>query len=352
MRRIAIASGVLLIASLLAVPLAFAPGDAVAPASAEAVSDIPARALVAYQREGGRCRGLRWELLAGIGKVESDHGRHGGGTIEPDGTVVPPILGPMLDGSGAGGNTTAVTVGRFANRWGLGLTWQQALGPMQFLPGTFEAWAVDADGDGTVNPHDIDDAIATAASYLCGSVGEISDERSAVRRYNQSDAYVDEVLQWAARYATSAPPLTVRTASVEQVLADPNLTIYADGRQDIALGRVDQRVLQVLVAIADWQPITVTSLVTGHPRCAVTGQAEGPDCAVSNHYFGRAADIGTIAGATVSARNALAIELMHRLAALPAGLRPDEIGGPVDTGEPGVFTNEFHADHIHVGFGD
>ena len=66
--------------------------------------------------------------------------------------------------------------------------------------------------------------------------------------------------------------------------------------------------------------------------------------------MGRGADIAIIGGSPVSARNALAVDLMHRLALLPPQLRPDEIGGPVDTGEPGVFTNNSHADHIHLGY--
>jgi hypothetical protein len=314
------------------------------------LADIPPAALAAYQREGGRCPGLRWALLAAIGKVETDHGRHGHATISTDGRVTPPILGPMLDGSDAGGNTTPLLVGRFAGRWGLGTAWQQALGPMQFLPGTFEAWAVDADGDGTLDPHDFDDAVATAANYLCGPGGEVSDERESLRRYNHNDAYANDVSAWAATYSAGALPFTLTAATSEQVLADPRLAIYIDGRQDIAQGRVDPRVVHLLATIAAWQPITVTSLVTGHPRCAVTGQATGPECVISNHYVGRAADIAIIGGSPVSALNALALDLIHRLALLPPDLRPDEIGGPVDTGQPGVFTNNFHADHIHIGF--
>jgi hypothetical protein len=41
---------------------------------------------------------------------------------------------------------------------------------------------------------------------------------------------------------------------------------------------------------------------------------------------------------------------MDELAAIAGALRPDEIGGPIDTGQPGVFTNSFHADHIHFGW--
>jgi hypothetical protein len=54
-----------------------------------------------------RAKGMRWAILVGIGKIESYHlaGRH----IDPDGTVRPPFLGPRLDGSGVGGNTTRST---------------------------------------------------------------------------------------------------------------------------------------------------------------------------------------------------------------------------------------------------
>ena len=69
---------------------------------------------------------------------------------------------------------------------------------MQFLPGTFEAWAVDQDGDGVANPHDIDDAAATAANYLCGGpTGSIPDERAALRRYNNDGSYVSRVIEYA-----------------------------------------------------------------------------------------------------------------------------------------------------------
>jgi hypothetical protein len=222
---------------------------------------------------------------------------------------------------------------------------------MQFLPGTFSAWAVDGDTDGALDPHDIDDAVATAAAYLCGTAGGLADERAALLRYNASDVYAAEVLGWAGRYATAPAPLAVTSPEeIDAILSDPNIVIYAAGRDDIAGGQVDARVLQVLVSIAAAHTVSVSSLVTGHPRCAVTGQADGPDCDVSNHFLGRAADIASIDSVPVSARSPVAVQLMRQLAALPDGLRPDEIGGPVDTGEPGVFTDGYHADHLHFGY--
>jgi hypothetical protein len=346
--RVVAAAGGLVLTGLLGIPIAFAPGD-LPPAAATGSAGVSAVALAAYQRAAATCPGLRWELLAGIGQVESGHGTAGGAVIGPDGVAVPPILGPLLDGSGAGGNTTPIPAGVWAGRWGVTGPWLQAVGPMQFLPPTFDLWAADGDGDGVADPHDVDDAAATAAAYLCGPAGELTEERAGLRRYNASDAYVDEVLSWADRYA-AAPPLVVDQADAAALLDHPNVTIYADGRADLAAGRVDGRVVAVLLALARDHTITVTSLVTGHPRCAVNGQAHGPGCAVSNHYLGRGADIAVLDGVVISAGHPSVVDVMDQLAMLAAPFRPDEIGGPIDTGQPGVFTNTFHADHLHVGW--
>lgn len=348
--RIAAATGSLVLGGFFAIPLVLAPGDLPPAAATGGDLAIPAPALAAYQRSAETCPGLRWELLAAVGRVESGHGTTNGASIGTDGVVAPPILGPPLDGSGAGGNTTPLPAGTWSGRWGVTGRWLQAVGPMQFLPPTFDAWAVDGDGDGLLDPHDIDDAVATAAVYLCGPVGRIDDEGSALRRYNHSNAYSDEVLAWAERYA-EAPPLHVdAAANAAALLAHPNVIIYSGGRDDLAAGRVDGRVIAVLLALARDHAISVTSLVTGHPRCAVTGQAHGPGCVVSNHYLGRGADIAVIDGGPVSARHPRVGGVMDQLAALPAPYRPDEIGGPIDTGAPGVFTNSYHADHIHIGW--
>lgn len=339
----------MVVAAFFGIPLAFAPGD-LPPTTAQGSDGIPGPVLAAYQRSGDQCPGLRWELLAGVGQVESGHGSSGGATVAPDGRVVPPILGPPLDGSGVGGNTTAMPAGEWAGRWGVAGPWLQAVGPMQFLPPTFAASAVDGDNDGAVDPHDIDDAVATAAAFLCGLAEQITDERAALRRYNASDAYVDEVLAWADRYAAAPPLLLVVAGDAAALLGHPNVTIYQGGRDDLAAGGIDPRVIDVLLALATDHTIVVTSLVTGHPRCAVNGQPRGPNCAVSNHYLGRAADIAVLDSIPISARHPEVVAMMDQLAAIAGPLRPDEIGGPVDTGQSGVFTNTFHADHIHFGW--
>ncbi|MGH9031758.1 MAG: peptidoglycan DD-metalloendopeptidase family protein [Acidimicrobiia bacterium] len=156
---------------------------------------IDPRLFAAYQSADRWCDGLRWELLAGIGWVESRHASTGGATVDQStGTVSPAVLGPPLDGT----TGRALRAEEWAGQWGITGPWQQAVGPMQFLPGTFSAWAVDGDGDGTTNPHDVDDAVPTAANYLCGGRdGTVNDERQALRRYNNDDTYVEDVIAYA-----------------------------------------------------------------------------------------------------------------------------------------------------------
>ena len=201
--RSIVAGSVLLLTGLLTVPILGAGGSAPPPM---AVAGIPEPVLRSYRTAGDFCTGLRWELLAGIGSVESGHGTTGGATTDPDtGEVTPWIFGPPLDGSPG---IRSIPVGRWLGWWGLTGPWQQAVGPMQFLPGTFTAWAIDADEDGITNPHDLDDAVVTAANYLCqGADGEITDERAALLRYNRSDAYVTKVLAYADALASAAIPV-------------------------------------------------------------------------------------------------------------------------------------------------
>ncbi len=186
----------LAVASLvLCMPVLLSPGRT-EPAGTGTVDGIPERVLRSYQAADGWCPGLRWQLLAGVGSVESGHATSGGASTDgASGEVRPTIFGPPLDGSAG---VMRLPVGSWLAWFGLPGPWQQAVGPMQFLPGTFEAWGVDADDDGVANPHDIDDAVASAANYLCGGdQGEITDERSALLRYNDDESYVARVLTFA-----------------------------------------------------------------------------------------------------------------------------------------------------------
>ena len=169
---------------------------------------IPGRALVAYRAAAeavapASCR-LPWELLAGIGLIESGHGSVHDGAIGADGRVSPPILGPRLDGSGAYALIRDSDGGRLDGDPSL----DRAVGPMQFIPSTWARHGADGDGNGSADPHDLDDAALSAARYLCHTSGRLdrpSGAIAAVFSYNHSYDYVRVVLTAAARYAGQSP---------------------------------------------------------------------------------------------------------------------------------------------------
>lgn len=220
------------ITTLLSLPFLAIGGDQAGAAPPASVAGIPARALSAYEAAASSagCPGLRWELLAGIGAIES---HHGGAGLDPDtGEATPWIFGPVLDGSHG---TAALPIGRWSGWWGLSGAWQRAVGPMQFLPGTFEAWAVDGDGDGTMNPHDLDDAAATAARLLCGTAGRVDDESAALLRYNHSSAYVAEVLHYADSLGAASTTNMICPVAGPTSFTDTWLAPRPGGRQHLGV---------------------------------------------------------------------------------------------------------------------
>lgn len=171
-------------------------------------SGIPLRAYKAYLNAQGlmaneqpNCH-VNWSLLAGIGRVESNHGRFGGAGFTADGRVSPPIYGVALDGSLAG---TAVVRDSDNGAYDGDTRWDRAVGPMQFLPRSWNIYGGDANTDGQRDPQQIDDAVYGAARYLCsggGDLGTYQGQYAAVYRYNHSDSYVRLVLSLAATYAS------------------------------------------------------------------------------------------------------------------------------------------------------
>jgi cell wall-associated NlpC family hydrolase len=148
-------------------------------ASAQAQAQIPASYLELFQAAAATCPGLPWSVLAGIGRVETDFGT----------------------------NTQTSSAG--------------AVGPMQFLPATFAAYDTPVPPGGATppSPDDPTDAVYAAARDLCanGARGG-ADIPGAVFAYNHSQAYVAEVLSYAASYAAPAPiPAASGTAAAEAV---------------------------------------------------------------------------------------------------------------------------------------
>jgi hypothetical protein len=118
--------------------------------------EIPPFLLPIYQACGTEY-GIPWEVLASINKIETGFGTN-------------------LNVSSAG-----------------------AVGWMQFLPSSWEAYGVDANGDGRKDPYNPVDAICAAAHYLKLS-GGTKDLYSAILSYNHADWYVEEVLLYARAY--------------------------------------------------------------------------------------------------------------------------------------------------------
>ena len=184
---------------------------------------IPEVALDAYQRAAAAAPAISagcavdWEVLAGLGRVESNHGRSDGPRrIAVNGDVRPPVRGLALDGS-PGRQRIPDTDGGAGDG---DAEWDRAMGPLQFLPTTWAELGRDGNDDGVADPDNLYDAALTAAAHLClREPGDYTD-RAALRRalvaYNASGAYADEVLDWVARYRdTPMGELVISSASAE-----------------------------------------------------------------------------------------------------------------------------------------
>lgn len=162
--------------------------------------DVPLVALHAYWRAAqlAPCQ-IPWWVLAGIGRVESGHGSAHGSSLTADGDTTVHILGIPLDGR-AGSAAIGDTDGGSLDG---DTTWDRAVGPMQFIPGTWGRWAVDGNADDKDDPHNIYDAAGAAARYLCYSRGDLLTEpaiRTALLAYNRSVPYGTKVLAEGGRY--------------------------------------------------------------------------------------------------------------------------------------------------------
>lgn len=146
---------------------------------------------------------LRWTTLAGIGRNESNHGRSGNATLGSDGRSTPAIYGPPLDGT----NNNKAIADTDDGLLDGDRVWDRAIGPMQFIPTTWKLYAVDADGDGRADPHDIDDAALASARYLCGgnrNLATAAGWKAAILAYNNVEVYATNVFNAANDYGVKS----------------------------------------------------------------------------------------------------------------------------------------------------
>ncbi len=214
----------------------FAAGSSAPPPPAAVVNAvggmrIPAMALSAYRKAEQTMAltspgcGVSWNLLAGIGRIESSHAN--GGATDARGNAIRPIYGPTLDGTLPGNEV--IVQGSQNGR----TVYARALGPMQFLPGTWSRYASDGDGDGRADPQNLFDATLAAARYLCSGGLNLRNQSQAltsILRYNNSMAYAQNVLGWAAAYATGVAPVDLPTiGGVPPALGDGHLEANPEG---------------------------------------------------------------------------------------------------------------------------
>jgi cell wall-associated NlpC family hydrolase len=180
------------------------PGDIALPAELSKPPAVPDRLtyaeLLALWQQAGTAYGVPWELLAAINEVESNFGGN---------------MGPSYAG---------------------------AVGWMQFIPGTWDRWGVDANGDGVADPWNPTDAVFSAARYLAAS-GAAQDLPGAVWSYNHSEEYVQLVLGLAGEFL--ANPLRGRVLLADIPVADtgPDLEealAKARGRADAIWSRMGE----------------------------------------------------------------------------------------------------------------
>jgi hypothetical protein len=305
-----------------------APGPTIQ-ASEFALEDIPGGYLGLYVRAARTCPQLSWQLLAGIGKVETNHGRSGAPGVRSGVNSFGCCSGPM----------------QFNIRNGPPSTWDSygdgtpahVYDPRYAIP----AAAHKLCADGLANPH-------PPPSDPCPTVTGTPTQHQAIKRYNNACWYVHQVLTLASRYTTTPAPPPASDPFVIALAHNPHLhTTTSHGCQpapDLASGRLDLRVQSLLAVLADHFQLRISCLHSGHSRY-VAGTHR-----ISNHTLWRAVDIDQVNGQPVGPQSPAAHALVTWLDRLQGPLRPSEIGSPFPISHQPYFSNEDHHHHIHIGY--
>jgi len=172
----------------------------------------------------------------------------------------------------------------------------------------------------------------------------------------------DEQQEALARYMAAVGTDSVETAVLQsgsslaqRVLADDRINL-ASGYGDVASGRVDPRVLALLLYLAEAHgEITVSCLISGHSRFVAQTAGEKKMKAprrVSAHTYGRAVDISSIGGVQVIGNQqpgGIVDRAVQEILSLPSALQPKQVISLLDLSGPS-FALPDHGDHLHVGY--
>src|SRR5262245_60616433 len=140
--------------------------------------------------------------------------------------------------------------------------------------------------------------------------------------------------------------LMSKAALQQRVLNDPALSIYSCGRNDVATGQIDRRILAVMeYLVAKGYRLTITSLRCGHSYLTSSGN-------VSAHSYGAAVDIAAVHGIPITGHQGpgtITEAVIKDLLLLQGTMRPAQIISLMDLGPP-TFILPDHYNHIHVGY--
>jgi hypothetical protein len=150
-----------------------------------------------------------------------------------------------------------------------------------------------------------------------------------------------------ARLSGAGVLLLSKEALIKRVLSNKGLDIYECGREDIAAGNIDRRILAMLeyLYVRGFR-LTITSLQCGHGLLTASGN-------VSEHTTGTAVDIAAINGVPVTGNQGpgtITDELLHEVLRLQGTMHPHQVISLQDLPGPASFAMADHYDHVHVGY--
>lgn len=137
-----------------------------------------------------------------------------------------------------------------------------------------------------------------------------------------------------------------KAALASRILADPNVSIYQGGHNDIVANKIDVRVLAMIAYLREsFGSVTVSCLLSGHRLYARPG-------VVSAHIYGRAVDISAVGGVPIQGHQqpgGITERTVREILLLPQEVMPRQVISLLGLGGPS-FPLADHYNHIHVGY--